>query len=107
MHQSGGRQFCSQGITTVPAPPGQRGECEANREFAIPLPCNAFLHLMGLPPEELDTFLQLKDGIIRPHMQTTDVDEMGAIRERTGKQIYAYFETLIDERKARPRNVWP
>ena len=28
----------------------EEGHCEFDRDFAIPLPCNAFLHLMGLPP---------------------------------------------------------
>jgi cytochrome P450 len=32
------------------------GECEFNSAFAIPLPCNAFLRLMGLPMEDLELF---------------------------------------------------
>ncbi len=79
------------------------GECEFDRDFAIPLPCNAFLHLMGLPPEELDTFLRYKDGIIRPHMQTTDMEEAQRIRIDTGKQIYAFFRDLIAVRRKAPR----
>ncbi len=79
------------------------GECEFNREFAIPLPCNAFLHLMGLPPEELENFLEMKDGIIRPHLQTTNLEEVAQIRIDTGRRIYAFFEKLIDERRADPR----
>jgi cytochrome P450 len=80
----------------------EKGECEFDRDFAIPLPCNAFLHLMGLPPEELDTFLRLKDGIIRPHMLTEDMAEVQAIRIRTGREIYAYFEDLIAVRRRQP-----
>ena len=78
------------------------GECEFDRDFAIPLPCNAFLHLMGLPPEELPTFLEMKDGIIRPHTLTEDVDEVQNVRVATGKRIYAYFEDLIKVRRANP-----
>ena len=78
------------------------GECEFDRDFAIPLPCNAFLHLMGLPPEELETFLKLKDGIIRPQMQTNDFAEAQEIRIRTGGEIYAYFEDLIGVRRKQP-----
>ena len=74
------------------------GECEFNRSFAIPLPCQAFLHLMGLPAEELDLLLELKDGIIRPHLQTDDPDEAAKIRADTGQRIYAYFDRLIGER---------
>ncbi len=77
------------------------GECEFNSAFAIPLPCTAFLRLMGLPTEELELFLELKDGIIRPHTQTDDPNEASEIRARTGKRIYAYFENLIEERRMR------
>jgi cytochrome P450 len=80
----------------------EKGECEFDREFAIPLPCNAFLHLMGLPPEELDTFLRLKDGIIRPQMQTQSFEEAQSIRIRSGREIYAYFEDLIAVRRKQP-----
>ena len=79
------------------------GECEFDRDFAIPLPCNAFLHLMGLPPEELCTFLRYKDGIIRPHMQTHDMEEAQRIRIETGKEIYAFFRDLITLRRKAPR----
>jgi len=75
------------------------GECEFNSSFAIPLPCTAFLRLMGLPTEELELFLELKDGIIRPQTQTDDPNEASEIRARTGKRIYAYFEQLIEKRR--------
>lgn len=81
-----------------------QGECEFNRSFAIPLPCQAFLHLMGLPSEELGLFLELKDGIIRPHMQTSDPEEALRIRAQTGKRIYAYFEDLIEKRRRSPQD---
>jgi cytochrome P450 len=80
------------------------GECEFNSAFAIPLPCNAFLHLMGLPSEELDHFLRMKDGIIRPQTQTDDPEKMQQVRIETGKNIYAYFEDLIAERRKDPRD---
>jgi cytochrome P450 len=79
------------------------GTCEFDAAFAIPLPCQAFLRLMGLPQSELERFLGLKDGIIRPHMRTRDPEEMARIRKESGSGIYAYFEKLIDERRARPR----
>lgn len=80
------------------------GECEFDQAFAIPLPCRAFLRLMGLPPEELATFLDMKNGIIRPPVPPLDLEAARAYREKTGERIYAYFEGLIDERTARPRD---
>ncbi len=81
------------------------GACEFDRAFAIPLPCGAFLSLFGLPHDELELFLELKDGIIRPQTKLADPMDMEgatALRNATGQRIYAYFEKLIDERKAAP-----
>ena len=78
------------------------GGCDFGPAFAVPLPCHAFLSLMGLPQTELDRFLGIKDDIIRPHMKTVDPDEMSAIRERAGKSIYAFFGDVVDERRKRP-----
>ena len=77
------------------------GECDLGDAFSIPLPCNAFLSLMGLPEKDLDTFLELKDGIIRPQ-ETVEPEKAQDHRVASGKGIYAYFEKVIDERKAKP-----
>ena len=63
------------------------GGCEFDEAFAIPFPCNAFLHLMGLPPSDLDLFLKLKDGIIRPQVlaETDDLEEPERIRADAGQ----------------------
>jgi len=81
-----------------------RGECEFDHEFAIPLPCNAFLSLMGLPASDLDLFLELKDGIIRPQTKIGSLDPGKAKEHRiaTGRRIYAYFEDVIAQRRKAP-----
>src|SRR5437773_201453 len=43
-----------------------RGECHFTNELATPFPSAIFLGLMGLPWEELETFLRFKEGILRP-----------------------------------------
>ena len=43
-----------------------RGECDFHEEFAVPLPCTVFLQVLGLPLEDMDKFLEWKDGVIRP-----------------------------------------
>jgi len=80
------------------------GECEFDHDFAIPLPCTAFLSLMGLPHEELETFLEFKDGIIRPHLRSgsMDMEVNKDYRVATGRRIYAYFENVIEERRKHP-----
>ncbi len=76
-----------------------KGECEFDKDFAIPFPCTVFLHLMGLPLDELDLFLELKDGIIRP--DTTDPGERDKLVNATGERIHAYFEQAIEDRMKR------
>jgi cytochrome P450/hemoglobin-like flavoprotein len=78
------------------------GGCEFNSAFAIPYPSTVFLRLMGLPEDDLEYFLGLKDGIIRPG--GADPAEAAAIREETGGKIYAYFEGFLDELEESPRD---
>jgi cytochrome P450 len=73
------------------------GECEFTRDFAIPYPCTVIVRLMGLPYDDLDLLLELKDGIVRP--AAADFEEATRIRAETGQRIYAYFEKAIDERE--------
>ena len=80
------------------------GRCEFDQDFAVPLPCNAFLHLFGLPGERMDFFLEIKDDIIRPHVRHDGVDQsrMKEIRAEAGQRMYAYFEEAMDERMDAP-----
>jgi cytochrome P450 len=90
------------------------GACEFDSAFAIPLPCTAFLTLFGLPISDLATFLDMKDGIIRP-MKFLDPPEstaegmaafgaaQDAYRRKTGEEMFAYFEEEIAKSKGRHR----
>jgi cytochrome P450 len=82
------------------------GACDFDPDFAIPLPCTVFLRLAGLPLEELDLFLELKNGIIRPHLKTKSIDlEVNKnARVESGRQIYAYFERVVEDRTLQPRD---
>jgi len=78
-----------------------RGEVDFAKEFSVPLPSQVFLTLLGLPLSDVDLFLKMKDGIIRPdHVTGTsfDSDEAKAHQRATATSIYEYFETLLDER---------
>jgi len=77
-----------------------KGECEFNSAFAIPFPCTVFLRLMGLPLEELDLLLEMKNGIIRP--DTSDPDEATRMRTQMSERIHAYFEKAIENRIKKP-----
>jgi cytochrome P450 len=81
-----------------------RGECEFDREFAVPLPCTAFLSLMQLPQSELPRFLRIKDMIIRPQtlLENPTLESAQAMRKEAGRQIYAFFGDVIDQRTKQP-----
>lgn len=81
-----------------------QGECEFDRAFAIPLPCRAFLAIMGLPQEDLELFLELKNGIIRPPVPPADLAAAYEFRAKTSRRVYAYFEKVLDDRMATPRD---
>jgi len=82
----------------------ERGECEFDQEFAVPLPCTAFLSLMGLPQSELPRFLRVKDMIIRPQtlLERPTLEATQDMRKQAGREIYAFFGDLIDERTKKP-----
>ena len=71
------------------------GSCEFLEEFAVPLPCTVFLRLLGLPLEDLDLFLRIKEGIIRGNGEVTLAAQYEARRE-AGKLCYEYFEQALD-----------
>lgn len=80
-----------------------RGDCDFHEEFAVPLPCTVFLKLLGLPLEDLDKFLEWKDGVIRP--QGADgYDGRHEASAPVAQQIYDYFERAIDDHIASPRD---
>lgn len=78
----------------------QDGSCDFHEQFAVPLPCRVFLRLMGLPLDDLELFLAVKDDIIRPPGVT--LDEQRPYREKAGKTVYEYFERHLIERKRNP-----
>jgi cytochrome P450 len=80
-----------------------RGECDFHEEFAVPLPCTVFLQLLGLPLEDLDKFLEWKDGVIRPEGDS-GYDRRHETAAPVAEQIYAYFERAIDDHVANPRD---
>jgi cytochrome P450 len=80
-----------------------RGEIDFHEEFAVPLPCTVFLQLLGLPLEDLDQFLEWKDGVIRPE-GAEGYDGRHDASQGVAQQIYDYFDRAIDEHIASPRD---
>jgi cytochrome P450 len=81
-----------------------RGSCDFTAEFAELFPSSVFLGMMGLPWEELDALIRLRDGLLRPGTREMSPEQRSAIQRRTAKEVYAYFDAILDERVAMPRD---
>jgi cytochrome P450 len=81
-----------------------RGACHFTDELAVPFPSAVFLGLMGLPWEELPTFLRMKDGIIRPRSESGTPEDNAQVQRDTAQDIYAFFNGILDERAKAPTN---
>ena len=78
------------------------GACDFHEQFATPLPSTIFLRLMGMPQEDLQTFLQWRDDTVRPAVEPGDLEGAAAIRAAAGRAISAYFQTAIDTARSEP-----
>jgi cytochrome P450 len=84
-----------------------RGEVDFAKEFSIPFPSQVFLTLLGLPLDELDRFLVMKDGIIRPDHVTGKPYGSRAVNEyqqKVADSVYDYFDEILDQREVERRS---
>jgi cytochrome P450 len=82
-------------------------EVDFAAQFSVPFPSQVFLTLLGLPLDELDRFLVMKDGIIRPDHVTGQPYGSKPVHEyqqKTADSVYAYFNEILDEREKEPRD---
>jgi cytochrome P450 len=82
-----------------------RGEVDFAQEFSVRFPSQVFLTLLGLPLEETDTFLKMKDGIVRPEWATKSTfgsETALTYQQETADSLYAYFNKVLDERELAP-----
>jgi len=82
----------------------ERGSCDFTAELAELFPSSVFLGMMGLPWEHLSTLVELRDGLLRPGDSAMQPQERSAIQRETAQRVYAYFDGLLDERAAQPRD---
>jgi Cytochrome P450 len=72
------------------------GRCEFIRDFAVKLPTQIFLEIIGLPLADLPQFLEWEDIV----MGRSEPERMA----ETWLKIRDYLEQAIDERRASPRD---
>jgi cytochrome P450 len=70
------------------------GECDFTRAFGTPLPVVIFMRLMGMPLDQLDTFLQWENDLLH----SPDIGK----RVAAAHSIYQFLTGLIEERRAKP-----
>jgi len=78
----------------------QRPSCDFSTEFALPFTSGVFLSLLGLPLDGLDSFIVLKENVIRPSAGTEE--EANAIRTSAGAELRELFSSHLDLRKSQP-----
>jgi len=84
-----------------------RGEVDFAKEFSIPFPSQVFLTLLGLPLDELDRFLTMKDGIIRPDHVTGKLygsKDASDYQQQVADSVYDYFNEILDQREKERRD---
>ncbi|MEE6178003.1 cytochrome P450 [Mycobacterium sp. 050134] len=72
------------------------GECEVMADFARLYPFQVFLDLYGLPLEDRDHLIALKDAVVadKPYLSPDDIAK--------GEELLAYLADLIQERRRNP-----
>jgi len=86
---------------------GDRTEIDFATSFSVPFPSQVFLTLLGLPLDEVGTFLAMKDGIIRPNHVTGapyGSEEAIAHQKATALSVYDYFEDVLADRRQERRD---
>jgi cytochrome P450 len=73
-----------------------RGECDFYREFAVALPVEVLSRMLGVRVDDRDTFIELCNQIVTAPDGTVD-EVLDAQR-----QLLAYFEKVIPERRRNP-----
>ena len=74
------------------------GKADLYQDFCTPLPCLTFLRLVGAPVEDMDFFLEFKEGVVHPEGETTE--EIDANMAVAGGKLMEYFVGfLADKRK--------
>ena len=73
------------------------GKAELFNEFCTPLPSLTFLRLVGAPIEDLDFFLEFKEGVVHPQGATTE--EIDANMAAAGGKLLEYFAGFLSQKR--------
>lgn len=77
------------------------GQCEFHGAFCVPLPSTIFLRLFGMPLEDMDFLIAMKDAILKNDGATRDEKE--AVGIAAGHQLRVRLHERLAERRASGR----
>lgn len=78
----------------------ERGECDYAAEYAVPLPCGVFLRLLGLPLDQVDEYLELKERLLRGTGEMLlSHDE---VQQRAYVELSDRFTQVLSDRRRHP-----
>ena len=84
----------------------ERGRCNFSEEFAELFPSSVFLGLLGLPQDQMEAMLDLRDRILHPEKidpnAALDIEARRAVMNHGGQMIYDFVGNLIDLRSVEP-----
>jgi cytochrome P450 family 142 subfamily A polypeptide 1 len=80
-----------------------RGECEFVKAISVPLPLRLIAHMMGVRPEDYDTFHRWSDHMIGAEGRLDDVE---AVTKATHAyaEYASYISGVIEDRRQNPRD---
>lgn len=90
-----------------------RGECDYADEYGVPFPCSVFMELMGFPLELLDSFVEMKERMLRgggPNRQAEATAARGTGDDHYSTQspvqleLGAILEDLLASRSRAPKD---
>lgn len=79
-----------------------KGEMDAIRDLAYPLPVTVIAELLGIPVELREDFKRWSDALVSGDEQTTEEERQVLFQEIGG--MFGYFTQVLDERRAHPQN---
>ncbi len=79
-----------------------KGEMDAIRDLAYPLPVTVIAELLGIPAELREDFKRWSDALVAGDGETTEEEGQALLQEIGG--MFGYFTQVLNERRAQPQN---
>jgi cytochrome P450 len=79
-----------------------KGEMDAIRDLAYPLPVTVIAELLGIPTELREDFKRWSDALVSGDGEMTEEEQQALFQEIGG--MFGYFSHVLEERRAHPQN---